>query len=424
MNILIKNGHIVDPANQIDRIADLYISAGKITAIGDMPAGYVADETIDAKDQLVLPGIVDLCARLGEPGFEHKADIQSECHAAVSAGITTLCCPPDTNPPLDSAADIEFIERRQGQIGLSKIHAIGALTQKLQGEQLSEMAALKEAGCLGLTNTHRPFANSKVIRRALEYAAGLDITVYIYPHDYGLADGGCVNEGEVSTRLGLPPIPEAAETASIGFFLPLIEQCKAKVHFCRVSTARGMNMIRRAAHDGLHVTADVCAHQLFLTDIDVSDFNTLCHTLPPLRSMQDRDGLRKALTEQGIQAICSDHFPHEHDAKLAPFPDSEPGISGLETLLPLVLRLVEENVLSLSEAVALITSNPANILGLDTGHLGIGTDADLCIVDMNKEWICEPHKLLSRGKNTAFTNWHFRGQVSQTFVNGLSVFKR
>lgn len=423
MSILISQGHIVDPANEIDRVADLYVVDGKIAALDEAPASFNAEHTIDAKGKLVLPGLVDLCARLGEPGFEHKADMDSECRAAVSAGVTTLCCPPDTIPPLQSAADIEFIEQRQQEVGLSKIHVIGALTQGLKGEQLSEMAALKEAGCVGLTNGLHPFSNANVIRRSMEYARGLDLTVHIYPQDPDLSEGGCVHEGPVSTRLGLTGIPEAAETAAIGFYLPLIEQCGVRAHFCHISTAKGMNMIRRAAHDGMNISADVCAHQLFLTEMDVSDFNSLCHTQPPLRSIRDRDMLRNALTEGGLQAITSDHHPHDRDAKLAPFPHTEPGVSAIETLLSLVLRLVEEKVVTLSQAIALVTCNPAQILGIPAGTLTPGQSADVCIVDESREWICDPEKLISRGKNTAFSGWHFSGKVSCTMIDGRMIYQ-
>ena len=421
MSIAILNGHLIDPANQIDRITNLYLAEEKVIATGAAPEGFLPEHTIDARGQFIIPGIVDLSTRLGEPGFEYKADIDSECHAAVSAGVTTVCCPPDTQPTLDSPADIEFIEQRQLEVGLAKIQVIAALTQELNGVQLTEMASLKEAGCVGVSNVNRAFGNANIFRRALEYAASHDLTVFIYPQDNELAFNGCAHEGVVSTRLGLPSIPEAAETAAIGFYLPLIKQSGARTHFCRLSTAQGMNMLRRARYDGLQVTADVCAHQLFLTEMDIADFNPLCHTEPPLRSQRDKEALRSAL-ENGIDAICSDHRPHELDAKLAPFPATEPGISALETLLPLAFRLIKDGVISRTAAISLLTTAPAQILGINAGRLGIGDPADICIFDPEKEWICQPEKFISRGKNSPFGGWAFQGKTSKTLVNGRIVF--
>lgn len=425
MKIAIEQGRIIDPANDFDAISNLYIAHGEIIAIGDQPPkGFTPQQTINAQHKLVVPGLVDLCARVCEPGFEYKADIDSESLAAVSGGITTLCSPPDTDPPIQTPADIEFIVRRQSEVGLTKIRVLAAITQGLRGEQLTDMAHLQESGCVGVTNVYRPFANANVIRRALEYAAGLELTVHIHPQDYALAEGGCAHEGAVSTRLGLPAIPEAAETAAIGFYLPLIEQSGVKAHFCRLSTAKGMNMVRRARHDKLNITADVCVHQLFLTEIDISDFNSLCHTRPPLRSQRDRDALRMALTEDGIQAICSDHNPHDLEAKLAPFPATEPGISSIETLLPLTLRLVEEGVISLPQAVSLLSKNPAEILGLNAGSLAVGKPADICVIDPSLEWDCDPQKMNSRGKNSPFAGWALKGAAEVTLVNGKIVHTR
>ena len=426
MNISITNGHIIDPANGIDEIASLFIADDRIVHVGaTAPPDFDNEREIDASGRLVIPGLVDLAARLGEPGFEYKADIASESLAAVSAGITTLCYPPDTSPAIDAPAEIEFIEQRQDEVGLARIRVIAALTKGLKGKQLTEMAALKEAGCVGVSNVFAPFASSQVIRSALAYAASHDLTVFIHPEDQELANDGCIHEGAVATRLGLPPVPEAAETAAIGHILPIIRLTGAHVHFCRISTGEGMNMVRRARIDGLPVTADVCAHQLFLTEMDAADFNPLCHTRPPLRTQRDKAALRAALTRNGIDVICSDHQPHELDAKLAPFAATEPGISALETLLPLTLRLVEEKVLTLSEAIATVTCHPARIVGAaELGHLGVGAAADIVLIDPEVEWECAPRQFLSRGKNSPFGGWPFRGIVTHTLVGGELVYQR
>ncbi len=424
MNTAIVNGHVVDPANGTDAVTSIFIGDDRIVHVGsEPPDGFEVEQWIDASGKLVVPGLVDLAARLGEPGFEYKADIGSESLAAVAAGITTLCCLPDTSPAIDAPAEIEFIEQRQDEVGLARIKVIAALTQGLEGKQLSEMAALKAAGCVGVSNVFGPLASGNVLRSALAYAASHDLTIFVHPEDRDLANNGCIHEGAVATRLGLPGVPEAAETAAIGYLLPIIRLTGARVHFCRLSTAAGMNMVRRARIDGLPVTADVCAHQLFLTEMDAADFNPLCHTRPPLRTQRDKEALRKGLTENGIDAICSDHQPHELDAKLAPFAVTEPGISALETLLPLTLRLVDEGVLSLPQAIAQVTCNPARILGLtELGQLGAGAAADLCIIDPDAQWECQPTRFLSRGKNSPFGGWPFRGKVTHTFVGGELVY--
>lgn len=424
MNTAILNGLVIDPANGIERVENIYIADGRIISVGETPQGFSAEQTIDATNQWVIPGLVDLSARMGEPGFEKKADIESESSAAVASGITTACIPPDTHPVIDSPADIRFIQRRQRESGCARLEVIAALTLGLEGSQLSEMASLRQAGAIAVSNVNHDITNTNVLRRALEYAASLDLTVIYHAEMPGLVNNGCAHEGSVSTRLGLAGIPEAAETSAIGLVLPLAEHSGVKLHFARVSTAKGMNMIRRARHDGMNVSADVCAHQLFLTEMDIADFNSLCHTRPPLRSVRDRDALRAALTANGIQAICSDHQPHENDAKLAPFSATEPGISGLETLLPLTLRLVEEDILSLSEAVGLVTSGPATVMGLDAGTLSQGARADICIINPNEFWEYSRQTMRSRGKNSPFHGWSFGPQVSQTLVGGRVVFSQ
>jgi dihydroorotase len=283
------------------------------------------------------------------------------------------------------------------------------------------MAALRQAGCIGVGQFNIP-CDYSVLRQSMEYAASQGLTVYLQPQDNSLLSNGCAHEGAIATRLGLPPIPEAAETASIGALLALIEQTGARSHLCRLSTAKGVNMVRQARAEGLPVTADVSAHQAFLTEMDISDFNSLCHVLPPLRTERDRDGLRQGLSDGTLQVICSDHQPHELDAKLAPFPSTEPGISGLETLLPLALRLSQEGVLSRNQAIARVTSGPAEVLGIDAGNLTTGSSADLCIFDPGHSWEFDTEAMLSAGKNSPFGGWSFNGQVLRTLLAGDTVY--
>ncbi|HYA39556.1 MAG TPA: dihydroorotase [Candidatus Methylomirabilis sp.] len=423
MGLLIKGGHLIDPANGVDGKKDLYVDdKGFVAGVGTAPSGFKAGKTIDAGGRIICPGLVDLRARLREPGLEYKATIESEVHAAVAAGITTLCCPPDTHPVIDTPAMAQMIQSRAWRFGLAFIHPLGALTQNLEGKRLADMEALDEAGCVGVTNGLVPVTDTLVMRRAMEYAATLDLTVFLHAEDPWLRNHGCVHEGEVGTRLGLPGIPEAAETVGVARDLALIEQTGCRAHFCNLSSRRAVTMIAEAQRQGLPVSADVTAHHLHLTEHDIGDFNTQCHVRPPLRSKQDRQGLRQALKRGVIGAVCSDHQPHEPDAKLAPFAQSEPGMSALETLLPLTLRLVDENLLTLSEAIALLTHKPAQIIGADAGHLGVGATADVCIFDPNAHWVLAGDALISRGRNTPFLGWEFRGRVMHTLIGGRVVY--
>ena len=423
MNTEISNAHLIDPANEVDRITKIYIQDRNIAAIDTAPAGWVADLSIDAKQHYVFPGLVDLATRLREPGQEHKATIASETLAAISGGITSVVCLPDTDPPIDSPAEIEFIQQRTQLSGHCHVYVVGALTRQLQGNMLTEMAALKEAGCVGVSNVLHPLTSSLVLRRAMEYASSQDLTLFYHPEDHDLRAGGCIHEGLSATRMGLPGIPEAAETAAVGSCLALIEQTNVRVHFCRLSTQRAVQMLERARFDGAPVSADVCAHQLFLHDEDIHDFDSNYHVLPPLRGKADMLGLRQRLSNNLIVGICSDHQPHDPDAKLAPFAATEAGISALETLLPLTLKLVDEQVLSLVEAVRLVTQLPAQLLNIDAGHLRSGAIADLCIVDPNLVWRLEPPSMLSSGSNTPFLGQSFKGKVTHTFVAGQLAYQ-
>ncbi len=424
LRLHIKNGRVVDPGNNIDRVADVFIAAGRIVALDQAPDGFAAERVIDAGGLIVAPGLVDLAARLREPGQEHKATIASETRAAASAGITTLCLPPDTEPVIDTPAVVELVHLRAAQAGYARVVTLGALTRLLTGEQISAMAALKAAGCIGVSNGRRPVTNLLNLRHAMEYALTHDLTVFLHPDEPSLSNNGCVHEGAISTRLGLPGIPQAAETAAVARDLALIEQVGVRAHFCRLSTARAVQMIGRAQFDGLPVSADVSAHQLFLTDMDVMGFNSQCHVLPPLRTPRDRDGLRDGVVHGIISAVCSDHQPHELDAKLAPFIDTEPGISSLETLLPLSLRLVETGVLTLSQAVSRLTHGPAKILGIEAGTLAVDASADVCLFDPACIWRIEPRQLHSRGHNTPFAGWEFKGKTVMTLFEGRVVFEK
>lgn len=419
----IRNARVIDPAQRIDQIGDVWIADGNISGVLHAPAGFIADSVIDATGLVLCPGLVDLRARLREPGQEHKGTIASECAAAVAGGITTLCCPPDTDPIIDTPAVVDLIHHRAGVAAKARVVTLGALTQGLKGAQLSEMNALKQAGCVGVSNALKPINDAQVMRRAMEYAASLGLTVFLHCEDPWLS-GGVMHESPVSVRLGLTGIPEIAETIAVSRDLLLIQQSGVRAHFANLSTARAVQMVSRAQHDGLPVTADVTAHHLHLTDMDLSDFNANCHVRPPLRGARDREGLINGLQRGALAAICSDHQPHDVDAKLAPFADTEAGISALETLLPLALRAGEEAGLALPDILARLTQAPAKILGIDAGTLAIGANADLCMFDPAEFWTIDPKTFISQGHNTPFSGWELKGRVSYTLVGGRIVFQR
>lgn len=421
--IAIRGGHVIDPSNGIDGKHDLYLAEGRVASLGAAPDGFTPDRVISAEERIVCPGLVDLCARLREPGYEHKATIAGESAAAAAAGITTLCCPPDTDPVIDTPAVANLIREKAHRIGKARVLPIGALTRGLKGKDLSEMSALKRAGCVAVSNAHAPMANTLVLRRALEYAASHDLLVVIRPEDPWLADRGCVHEGPTATRLGLPGIPDSAETVAIAQVLALIEHTEARVHFAQLSCARAARMIARAREKGALVSADVAVHQLHLTETDIEGFDAMCHVRPPLRSSADRDALRAALESGVIAAICSDHQPHEPDAKLNAFPSTEPGMASLEMLLPLTLDLVDQGILSLQQAIALLTRGPMAVMGIEAGTLSVGAPADICIFDPASTWTVDRSTWQSSGRNTPYWGKTVKGRVTHTLLGGRTVFE-
>jgi len=421
MKLTIAGGRLIDPASGLDQVAHLHLAEGRIAGIGAAPDGFRPDETLDATGQMVAPGLVDLRAHLCEPGHEHKGTIASESAAAAAGGITTLVTAPETDPVTDSAAVAELIRRHAEAAGHARVLPVGALTADLAGEQISEMAALHEAGCIAVGNGKRPVADTLVMRRALEYAASLGLPVLLHPQEPWLGRGA-VHEGAISVRLGLTGIPACAEVIAMQRDLTLVEQTGARVHFGQLSTARAADLVRDAQRRGLPVSADVAAHQLYLTEMDVGRFNSQCHLRPPLRSERDRAGLCAAVADGAIGAICSDHQPHDRDAKLAPFAATEPGASTLETLLSLTLRLVREGTLTLHEALARVTCGPARALGLDSGRLAVGAPADLCLFDPELRWTIGSDTLRSRGHNTPFWGWEMQGRTTRTVVGGRLVY--
>lgn len=423
MKIHIKNGHLIDPKNKIDAKQDLYIAAGKIVGVGSAPTNFTASQIIDATGLIVAPGFVDLCARLREPGDEYKATLESELQAAAAGGITSLSCPPDTDPVLDEPGLIEMLKLRGWRHNLARIYPLGALTQKLEGKNITEMYELTEAGCKGFTQADEPIVDTQVLWRALEYAATFGYTIFLRPEDPFLGYEGVAHDGEVAGRLGLKGIPSAAESIRISTILRIANETKAKVHFCRLSTAEGVALIREAKNNGIAITADVSAHHLHLTEHDIGYFNTHARVKPPLRTHRDREALCQGVKDGTIDAICSDHAPVDEDAKLLPFAEAEAGSTGLELLLPLTLKWANENKVSLYDAISTITIKPASILGIDSGHLSLNANADITLINTDAEWQIKAEALKSQGKNTVFINMGVTGKVISTLLNGQFTYQ-
>ncbi len=422
MKIAIVNGRVVDPLAETLYPGGIWIAEGKIVAVGEEPADFTPDLELNVRGAVIAPGLIDLSVHLREPGFEHKGTIASEMAAAVKGGVTTVCASPETDPVADTPAVIELVRERAQAAARAKLIPIGALTRNLDGELLSEMHALRRTGCRVVSNGTRPLRDALVWRRALEYAATYDLTVFVRPMDEHLKAGGCVHEGAVATRLGLPGIPASAETVAVAQILALVEESGARVHFSCLSTRRAAAMINAARGNGLPVSSDVAVHQLHLSEAAVAGFDPMAHVIPPLRTEADLEGLRRAVAEGAIPAVCSDHQPHEADAKLDVFADTAPGIAAIETLLSLMVRLTEENVLTLPQAIARLTLGPAGVLNLPGGRLVPGLPADVCVFDPGVTWQVSEANWLSRGRNTPFWGKTLKGRVLCTLVDGRMVY--
>ncbi len=420
MRIEIQNARIVDPATGRDETGSLFIADGAFAGVG-RPDGFRADETFDAKGLVACPGLVDLAARLREPGFEYKATLESEMRAAVAGGVTTLACPPDTDPPLDEPGLVEMLKRRAASLESARVYPLGALTVGLKGERLAEMAELTEAGCVGFSHGNAPLPSLSTLLNALRYAATFGYTVWLRPEDPDLARDGVAHEGEVATRLGLAPIPVIAETLAIRALLELAAATGARVHLARLSTAAGVALVAEAKARGVPVTCDVAIHHLHLCDRDLGEFDANCRMSPPLRGPSDRDALRRGLADGTIDAVCSDHSPVDEDSKQVPFGEAEPGATGLELLLPLTLQWGRESGLDLAASLAVVTHRAAALLGVPAGTLATGAPADLCLYDPKEPWIVAPARLASQGKNTPFQGLELTGRVVRTYVGGRVV---
>jgi dihydroorotase len=421
MKTEIRGARVVDPAANRDEPASIFVADGRIAAVGRAPDGFRADETIEAAGLVACPGLVDLSARLREPGYEYKATLESEMAAAVAGGVTTLACPPDTDPPLDEPGLVEMLIRRAAGLHGARVHPLGALTTGLKGQRLAEMAELAEAGCVGFFQGNAALPDNATLLHAMRYAATFGYTVWLRPQDPALAAGGVAHEGEVATRLGLSPIPVIAETVAVRTILELMQATGARVHLARLSAGAAVELVAQAKARGAPLTCDVSVHHLHLCDRDIADFDSNANLEPPLRDPSDRERLRRALAEGTIDAACSDHTPVDDDAKLVPFGEAEPGATALELLLPLVLQWGRECGLALPATLAAVTIHPARVLGVAAGSLAAGGSADICLFDPKRPWIVKPAALASQGKNTPFIGLELTGRVVRTLVAGRTV---
>lgn len=425
MNLHIKNGRVIDPANGIDAVRDLFIADGKIAAVGSAPAGFSAARTFDAAGLVVAPGLVDLSARLREPGFEYKATLESEMQAAMQGGVTTLVCPPDTDPALDEPGLVEMLKHRAQKLRQAHVHPLGALTVGLKGHALTEMAELTESGCIGFAQAEYPIEDTTVLLRALQYAATFGYTVWLRPQDPHIGRGGVAHSGPLASRLGLSGVPVMSETIALHTIFELMRASGARVHLCRMSSAAGLDLVRAAKKEGLPVTCDVGVHHMHLTDADIGFFDPNARLTPPLRSQRDREAIRAAVLDGTVDAVCSDHTPVDDDEKLLPFAEASSGATGLELLLSLMLKWShDQGGATLPDAIARITRDPARTAGLPAGTLSVGACADVVLFDPDARWTVEASTLASQGKHTPFLGYELAGQVRATIVAGQVAFER
>ena len=422
MSILIKNGRVIDPKNNVDAILDILVVNGKIADLNKNLDPKKAKQIIDASKKIVMPGIIDLQLNLREPGNQYKSTLESEMKAANAGGVTSMVCPPDTTPILDEPGLVKMLKNKSEVLKRGNVYPLGALTQKLNGKLLTEINDLYDSGCIGFSQAEKPIQDTEVLYRSFQYLSTFNLKAFLRAEDAYLSEKGIINAGEISTRLGLKGIQSISETTAINKILEIARLTKTKVHLNKISTADGLNLIKIAKKNGIDVTCDVSIHQIFLTDNDIGFFNTNCFLKPPLRKESDRLKIIESIVDGTIDAICSDHSPVNEDNKLKPFAESEHGASSVELLMPMIFKLAEEYKIDLSLLIDKITYQPANILEINKGNLSVNSDADICIFDPSYLWEVNSKTLISEGKNTPFMHQNFIGKVSSTIFNGNIVF--
>ena len=429
MSILIKGGRVIDPASGLDAIADVAVADGRVVGIQTIPADFRPSHILEASACVVAPGLIDLAARLREPGHEHARMLESEMAAAVAGGVTRLVCPPDTDPVLDEPGLVEMLRFRSEKLNLARLHPLGALTRKLAGDTLTDMVELSEAGCVAFSQAELPLANTLVLQRAFQYASTFDFAVWLRAQDFYLGRGVAAS-GALATRMGLSGVPVAAETIALHTIFELMRATGVRVHLCRLSSAAGVALVREAKREGLRLSCDVSINSLHLIDGDIGYFDSRARLNPPLRQQRDREALQAGLADGTIDALVSDHTPVDEDAKALPFAESEAGATGLELLLSLSLKWGAQRGLSLAQSLAPICSGPAKVIGPSlgaqsegVGRVQVGALADLCVFDPAAAWTVGADSLRSQGKHTPFSGYELPGRVRYTLVGGRLAFR-
>ena len=426
MTVLIKNGRVIDPTNGLDEPKDLLIDKGKIKAL-ESPSKINIDtgekqSIIDAKDCVVCPGLIDMHVHFREPGFEYKETIESGCRSAAAGGFTSVAVMPNTNPVNDTRSVTEHLLSLAKTKGIINVYAIAAITRNLAGERLSEMADLKDAGAIAFSDDGRPVMNNELMRRAFEYSKMFKLPLIQHSEMLDLTEGGCMNEGIVSTELGLKGMPAEAEDIMVYRDIALLEKTGGRLHVAHISSKNSVDLVRQAKSRGLPVTCEVAPHHFTLTDEAVRGYDTNTKMSPPLRTISDVDAIKKGLKDGTIDIIATDHAPHDIVDKQVEYQNACFGIVGLETALPLSLKLVDEKILSMSELIKKLTSTPAGIFNLSSGNLSLGNDADILIFNPNFEYSIDISKFHSKSKNSPFDGWKVKGKVIRTLVRGKTVY--
>lgn len=428
MKIAINGGRLLDPVSGTDKTGNIYVAGGRIVGMDQAPEGFEGARQVDATGKVVVPGLVDLAVRLREPGFEHRATLESEMQAALAGGVTSLVLPPDTDPPLDEPGLVEMLKHRARQLHQANLYPLGAMTNRLEGKIITEMAELTEAGCVAFSQATQPLIDTGVLQRSMQYAKTYGYTLWLSPLEASLSKGVAAS-GPFASRLGLVGVPVQAETIALHILFELQKTTGTRLHLCRISSAEGVELVRQARAQGLPVTCDVSINHVHLTDLDIGFFDTNYRLDPPLRGQRDRQAIRDGLADGTIDAICSDHTPVDDDGKLMPFSEAEPGATGVELLFSLVVKWAQEERLPLVQALARITSAPAAILKAGApslpgcGSLTIGWPADFVIADPDASWTVGRDTLLSQSAHTPFAGYELPGRVGMTFVGGRCVWE-
>ena len=427
MRLHIKGARLIDPGTGTDQLADLWVAGGRIAAVGAPPADFEVQQTLDYAGLCLMPGAIDLAARLREPGQEHRATLDSELKAALAGGITSLVLPPDTDPPLDEPGLVEMLKHRARQIDRVHLFPLGAMTVGLDGKVITEMGALSQAGCVGFAQADRPILDTSVLLRAMQYARSFGFALWLRPIDPWLSKGVAAS-GAYAARLGLSGVPVQAETIALHTLFELQRATGVRLHLCRLSSAAGVALVRKAKDEGLPVTCDTTIHHAHLTDVDIGYYDTHYRLDPPLRGQRDRDALRAGLADGTIDALCSDHTPVDDDGKQLPFAEAEAGATGLELLLSLAIKWAQEDKVPLTTALARVTSGPAAVLrGASAamppiGSLAVGAPADFCVLDPSDYWLVQRDALISQSRHTPFLGMELPGRVKATLMRGRVVW--